>query len=708
MDALQEAFVIEARELIAQLEDGLMALEKAPDDELLHAVFRSAHTLKGAAATANCAMIAEFTHTLENTLDALRLHNRLLEPGLIEALLASVDHLHVLLEEFAKGQEMSSTQNSDAGARLLAQLDSAEESATSAIPTPGCNSCWHISARFNRDLYRQGQDPLALLEALEKIGRIEQLQTHFEQFDTLDHADPEDCLFTFEIRFNSHASKEEIERIFLFSVDEGQLHLIPPHAQSAEYVALIQSMPDNPMRLGEMLQQVGAITQAELETALNSKKENERIGAVLIAQGAAEPGVIAAAVEQQQTVKERLGREANLIKVPADKLDHLINLVGELVIASAGANMIATACAQAAIMESLQGMGRLTEAIRDSAMQLRMVPIGELFHRYQRIVRDAGKNLGKEIDLALEGTETELDKSLVEKLADPLLHLVRNAVDHGIESAEQREACGKPRAGRIKLAAWHDSGSVWIEIADNGRGLDEEKIRAKAIAAGLMGEDDHLSDHAIYNFIFEPGFSTVDQVTALSGRGVGMDVVRRTIQSLRGEISIQSQAGQGAAFRIRVPLTLAIIDGFLLRVGAHGFVVPLDSVLECLEWREEFTIPGSDCFKLRGEALPCLRLANLFDLDTPPAKRDNVVVVRSGNQRLGLVVDQLAGQCQTVIKPLGELFQPLKGIAGSTILGNGEVALIIDLQGLLELQTLRASGTAPPRLALDNNAQLTQ
>jgi len=524
----------------------------------------------------------------------------------------------------------------------------------------------------------------------------------------LDDADPEDCLFSFEIRFNSRASKEEIERVFLFSVDDGQLHLLPPHAQSAEYVALIQSMPDNPLRLGEMLLQVGAITQAELDAALHNKKEDERIGTVLIAQGAAEPGVVAAAVEQQQTVKERLGREANLIKVPADKLDHLINLVGELVIASAGANMIATACAQAAIMESLQGMGRLTEAIRDSAMQLRMVPIGELFHRYQRIVRDAGKNLGKEIDLALEGTETELDKSLVEKLADPLLHLVRNAVDHGIEAASQREACGKTKTGRIKLAAWHDSGSVWIEIADNGRGLDEEKIRAKAIAAGLMGEDDHLSDHAIYNFIFEPGFSTVDQVTALSGRGVGMDVVRRTIQSLRGEISIQSQSGQGCSFRIRVPLTLAIIDGFLLRVGAHGFVVPLDSVLECLEWREEFTIPGSDCFKLRGEALPCLRLANLFDLDTPPAKRDNVVVVRSGNQRLGLVVDQLAGQCQTVIKPLGELFQPLKGIAGSTILGNGEVALIIDLQGLLELQTLRASGTASPRLALDNNAQLTQ
>lgn len=703
MDALQEAFVVEARELIAQLEDGLMALEKTPDDELLHAVFRSAHTLKGAAATANCAMIAEFTHTLENTLDDLRLHARQLEVGLIEALLASVDHLHVLLEAFSKGNEILCAENNDTGQRLLAQLSQAETLAP--IPPSSSNNCWHISAHFSRDLYRQGQDPLALLDALERIGRIEQLQTHVEQFDSLHEADVEDCLLTFEIRFISNASKEEIEGVFLFSVDEGELRLIPPYAQSAEYVALIRSMPDNPMRLGEMLLQVGAITQAELDSALAKKSGDERIGSVLIAQGAAAPGVVAAAVEQQQGAKERMGREANLIKVPADKLDHLINLVGELVIASAGANMIATACAQAAIMESLQGMGRLTEAIRDSAMQLRMVPIGELFHRYQRVVRDAGKNLGKEIDLAIDGAETELDKSLVEKLADPLLHLVRNAVDHGIEVASQREACGKSRAGRIRLAAWHDSGSVWIEITDNGRGLDLEKIRSKAIAAGLLSEDDRPSDHAIYNFIFEPGFSTVEQVTALSGRGVGMDVVRRTIQALRGEISIQSQSGQGTSFRIRVPLTLAIIEGFLLRVGAHGFVVPLDSVLECIEWREEFTIPGSDCFKLRGEALPCMRLSDLFDLDAPPARRDNVVVVRCGNQRMGLVVDQLAGQCQTVIKPLGELFQPLKGIAGSTILGNGEVALILDLQGLLELQTLRASGAAPPRMGISNSAQ---
>lgn len=692
MDALQEAFVAEARELIAQMEDGLMALEKNPSDELLHAVFRSAHTIKGAAATVNCSSIANFTHVLENTLDTLRQHMRELEPGLIEALLAAVDHLRNLVDLFANGDDALRQDMADSQNALLAQLAHEEVSRTEPLPREG-RDCWHMSVRFNRDLYRQGQDPLAMLDALNEIGRILHIETLFDDLPSLYEADPEDCLFGVEIQFSSACSKAEIERIFMFSTDEGSLRLIPPHAQTEEYIELIRTMPDNPWRLGEILLKAGAITEAELSAGLADQQDGHDapLGEVLVAKGIAAPNVVAAAVEQQQAARERMNKESRLIKVPAEKLDYLINLVGELVIASAGTHMIATACGQRAVLESLQGMSRLTEAIRDSALQLRMVPIGELFNRYQRVVRDNARELGKKIELLTEGTETELDKSLVEKLADPMLHLVRNAIDHGIEPVEERQANGKPESGTLRLSACHDSGSVWIEISDDGRGLNLERIRQKAVSNGLIAEDAVLGETDTLNLIFEPGFSTAEEVTSLSGRGVGMDVVRRAIKSLRGDIHIRNSPGQGAAFRIRLPLTLAIIDGFLLRIGKHGFVVPLDTVLECLEWQESNRIPGSDCMKLRGEALPCVRLSELFGLDAVAAKRENIVVVNTGNGQLGLIVDQLAGQCQTVVKPLGELFRPLKGIAGSTILGNGEVALIIDLPGLMELQTLRSS-----------------
>ena len=694
MDALQEAFANEARELISQLEEGLIALEKDQSDELINAIFRSAHTLKGAAATANCTTITGFTHVLENTLDRLRQHTQALEADLIESLLASVDHLRLLLEQFSAGKDSLSQEQDSAQNRILARM--AEASTPPTSQREG-RYCWHISVRLNRDLFRHGQNPPALLDALKEIGQIEHIDTIFEPQSSLTQADPEDCLIGFEIHFASDAPKSRIEQIFMFSADEGFLRLIPPHAQTEEYIELIRTLPDNPLRLGEILLQVGAITEAELEAGLSAQQKSgqAQIGEVLVNRGAAESRVISAAVEQQQNTRERISRESRLIKVPADKLDQLINLVGELVISGSGAHMIAAASGQRALIEALQSMSQLTEAIRDSALQLRMVPIGELFNRYQRVVRDCARELGKKIELVLEGAETELDKSLVDKLADPLLHLVRNAIDHGIEPAAARLAASKTESGILKLAAWHDSGNIWIEISDDGQGLDTGRIRQKAISKGLIAEDTQLSESDLLNLIFEPGFSTVDQVTSLSGRGVGMDVVRRALNSLRGEISIQNRSGEGASFRIRLPLTLAIIDGFLLRVGHLGFIVPLDSVLECLEWQESERIPGSSCIKLRGQAMPCIRLSELFGLGNSTSRRENVVIVACGKERVGLVVDQLAGQCQTVIKPLGELFRPLKGIAGSTVLGNGEVALIIDLQGLLELQKLRVGGADP-------------
>jgi two-component system, chemotaxis family, sensor kinase CheA len=365
----------------------------------------------------------------------------------------------------------------------------------------------------------------------------------------------------------------------------------------------------------------------------------------------------------------------------------LIDLVGELVIAGASANLLAQRSGQSDLIESTSILARLVESIRDSALQLRMVQIGETFNRFNRVVRDGGRDLGKEIDLDITGADTELDKSVVEKLGDPLMHLVRNAIDHGIEPADTRLQNGKPGKGTIRLNAYHDSGSIVIEVIDDGGGLPREKIRRKAIEKGLLAEDAYLSDAEVASLIFEPGFSTADAVTNISGRGVGMDVVRRNIQSLRGTVEVQSADGVGSTFVIRLPLTLAIIDGFLTGVGKASYVVPLDSVVECIELQNLDS--ERNYLNLRGEVLPFVRLREMFEIDGDAPTRQNVVIVQYAGHKAGLVVDQLLGEFQTVIKPLGVIFRHLRGIGGSTILGSGEVALILDVPALIELATSR-------------------
>jgi two-component system chemotaxis sensor kinase CheA len=371
-----------------------------------------------------------------------------------------------------------------------------------------------------------------------------------------------------------------------------------------------------------------------------------------------------------------------MIRVQADKLDQLIDLVGEMVIAGAGANLLAQRSGQSDLMESTSVLLRLVEDIRDSALQLRMVQIGETFNRFNRVVRDSSREMGKNIDLVITGAETELDKSVVEKLGDPLMHLVRNAIDHGIEPGGLREQRGKPSTGTLQLNAYHDSGNIVIEVIDDGNGLPKDKIRQKAIDKGLIDANGNHSEQEILNLIFEPGFSTADKVTNISGRGVGMDVVRRNIQALRGSIDVSTVDGEGSTFTIRLPLTLAIIDGFLTGVGKTSYVVPLDSVVECIELTDG--LDHRNYLNLRGEVLPFVRLRELFAIGGRAPTRQNVVIVQYAGQKAGLVVDELLGEFQTVIKPLGVLFKNIRGIGGSTILGSGEVALILDVAALVE------------------------
>jgi len=549
--------------------------------------------------------------------------------------------------------------------------------------------------RFGENVLRGGMEPLSFIRYLASLGEIVGLETITDAIPAAAEMDPESCYIGFEIQLQTRSTKADIERVFDFVRDECDLHILPPNSKLSEYIKRIEELPEDSMRLGEILVRCGALTQTEIDQGLLNQETASagpstdgaprapQLGEILVDNKVVHKELVEAAVVKQTQVNDKKAKEARLVRVQADKLDQLIDLVGELVIAGASANLLAQKSRQAGLVEATSVLSRLVENIRDSALQLRMVQIGDTFTRFNRVVRDVSKELGKEIDLQISGAETELDKTVVEKIGDPLMHLVRNSLDHGIEPVALRLERGKPACGRVSLNAFHDSGSIVIEVSDDGGGLNKSKIAAKALERGIIQPGQQLSEAEIVNLIFEPGFSTVDKVSNLSGRGVGMDVVRRNIQALRGAVNVTSVEGQGSTFSIRLPLTLAIIDGFLVGVGKAAYVIPLDTVVECIEQKEPPS--GRSFLNLRGEALPFIRLRDLFEIEGTPPTRESIVVIQFGGQKAGIVVDQLMGEFQTVIKPLGVMFPHLQGIGGSTILGSGEVALILDVAALVRI-----------------------
>jgi len=725
MDELTSVFVTESREQLASMEECLLQLEANPEDgDLINSVFRPAHTIKGGAGVIECNFIVSFTHVVENALDKLRNGAIKANSDLVAILLGCCDHIGNLLSVLesgaaapdedlkAEGDSLlsrlqkdwldapaagSSNSNSNAGGTIHAptlKVDEVHASGGGEVETDS----WHISLRFGAGVLRNGMDPISFLRYLSTLGQIVNIETIPDAMPDAEHMDPESCYLGFEINFKSDADKAAIEGVFDFVRDECSLQILPPHSKLLDYMTLLQGLPEDTMRLGEILVKIGALTPSELDQGLQAQSANAQdgeadtlspppphLGEILVEQRVVQPELVEAAVTKQKQVSEKKAAEARLIRIQADKLDRLIDLVGELVIAGASTNLLASRAGLSDLNEATSLLNRLVEQIRDSALQLRMVQIGETFNRFQRVVRDVSKELGKEIELAISGAETELDKSVVEKIGDPLMHLVRNAMDHGIEPADARAAKGKNVKGRLELNAYHDSGSIVIEVADDGGGLNREKILKKAVDKGLVQAGQYLSEQEIANLIFEPGFSTADQVSNLSGRGVGMDVVKRNIQSLRGRVEVTSVEGQGTRFAIRLPLTLAIIDGFLVGAGTAAYVVPLDMVVECLELQAHAAGSSErNYLNLRGEVLPFIRLRDLFEIPGEPPKRENVVVVKCAGQKAGIVVDTLLGEFQTVIKPLGSLFKHLRGIGGSTILGSGDVALILDVQALVK------------------------
>lgn len=707
LDSALQTFLIESRELLQDMEAALLRIEhEAADSETINAIFRAAHTIKGSSGLFGLNDIVSFTHVVESVLDRVRGNELQLDGDLASLFLSSCDQISALVDQVAAGNDTTDPKLLRTSDALIEQLNvylGAQASAATDAQAAGAGQAetpegptvetdhWHISLRFGPDVLRNGMDPLSFVRYLKTLGEIVAITTLSDALPAAEAMDPESCYLGFEIAFRSDADKAAIEGVFEFVRDEAQIHILPPRSRIFDYIEMIRTLPEEEMRLGEILVKCGTLTERELQEGLNQQASLAQevtlpIGTILVEGGVVQSAVVDAALEKQQQVKDTKVRQQTFIRVEAEKLDKLINLIGELVIAGAGASTIALRSGLAEMLEATSAVGALIEEVRDGALALRMVQIGETFNRFQRVVRDVSKELGKDIGLVISGADTELDKTVVEKIGDPLMHLVRNSMDHGIENAELRSARGKPAQGSIGLNAYHDSGSIVIEVSDDGGGLNRDKIFNKAVEKGLVSPNQVLSDQEVFKLIFAPGFSTADQITNLSGRGVGMDVVKRNIEALRGTINIDSELGVGTVMSIRLPLTLAIIDGFLVGVEQSSFVIPLDLVVECLELEsaDRLARDQRNYINLRGEVLPYIRLRDLFEIKGAPPERENIVVVQYAGTKAGVVVDQLAGEFQTVIKPLGKIFSHIRGIGGSTILGSGEVALILDVAGLIE------------------------
>ena len=706
LDDALETFFLECKELLEDMETALLTVVQAEEkDELVNAIFRAAHTIKGSSGLFSLDHVVAFTHVVESVLDRVRAGKLEMAGPLVELLLACCDHIGALVKGVAEGETQGNPELLQQGEPLVLQLgaylEAPQENASQAFSTlpttvrlsdidhtqriDGNNvnaDHWHISVRFGPEVLKNGMDPLSFIRYLGTMGNITGIVTMPDAIPTVEQMDPELCYLGFEIAFQSDAEKSDIERVFEFVRDDCHLLILPPNSLIAEYVSMLQQHQGEKFRLGDMLVKCGTLTVQELDTALNVQSDTptKPIGTILVEQGSVQPEVVAAALTKQKQIREVGAAESRSIRVDADKLDQLINLVGELIIAGASVNMIAHRAKIIELEEATSKLSVLVEDVRDSALQLRMVKIGATFSRFQRVVHDVSRELGKDVTLVINGEDTELDKTVVEKIGDPLMHLVRNAMDHGIESADLRAARGKPAQGTLKLNAFHDSGSIVITVQDDGGGLKRDRILAKAIERGIVPAGHHMTDSEVYGLIFEPGFSTAEKVTNLSGRGVGMDVVKRNITALRGTVHLTSEGDVGTTVTVRLPLTLAIIDGFLVGVGKSVYVIPLDMIEECIAFSVEST---HDFINLRGQVLPFIRLRQLFGIKGSATRSENIVVLNYAGQKAGLVVDTLMGEFQTVIKPLGHIFNQVTCISGSTILGSGDVALILDVPALV-------------------------
>jgi two-component system chemotaxis sensor kinase CheA len=645
-----QVFFEESLEGLDAMETALLALDKGGDTELVHSIFRAAHSIKGGAATFGFPDMAAFTHEAESLLDELREGRRAIDGAIVELLLRTVDCLRGMFDRAQAGQPLADAESEDLRQQLAATVGRALPAAggSAAAKAVAASSGWLIEFRPHPGMLAGGNEPLRMLRELAGLGQLK-VTALLDAVPALEALEPSECHLGWRIELTGAATREAIAAVFEWVEDECDLR-IDSLAVAAEATA-----------------PTAVATQAATPAA---------------AEQGASPRAAAAT-----------NADAGSVRVGIDKIDSMIDLVGELVITQAMLDQFREEFDPARLPLLQQGLAQLarhTRTLQERVMGIRMLPIGSVFNRFPRLVRDLSQKLGKQVKLDLVGEHTELDKTVLEKIGDPLVHLVRNAIDHGLETPEKRRAAGKGDTGTLRLEAFHRGGNIVVEIVDDGAGLNREAIIAKALQKGLIKSGDNLSDGEVGELIFQPGFSTAAATTDLSGRGVGMDVVRRNVVDLGGHVGISSRPGNGTTFTITLPLTLAIIDGLIAEVGQERYIVPLTSIIESVQLRngDMRSVAGKgELLYFRESYLPVVRLGEAFGCSTAPG--DMVIVVESDGTQMGLVVGALVGQQQVVVKSLEANYRRVEGISGATILADGSVALIVDVAGLVRMQSRR-------------------
>ena len=709
-DEFISIFLSEANEIVEGLENDLVLLEdNKSDEDLLNKIFRSAHTLKSSAGTVGFTTMSELNHVAENLLEKVRSGKLDVTPTMITVLLEFLDTVKIMLQNIIDGKgEADGVNNIESlKAKIKAIADGNEIDASVQAPTTSSaaptvkketqtstqaqaieepekkeesssgSNVFHISMSFKATIFDNGIDPLMFLNDLRDIGTISNLKIDSSNVPPISALeDPYTCYTQFSLDISTNSTLEQVQNIFLFVIDDNDIN-ISDSKVSVQKEDKIETQTET---------QVAEETKEEknIEETKSQEETKEEIKT-----GQAKPQTSAAKSQASSSVKVQA---PSTVRVDTRKLDSLMNLIGELVIAQSRIMQLTQSLdIDNGLKEAVSSMDRTSRQIQEEVMNIRMMPVGPIFNQFHRYVRDLNLELNKEVKLVLKGETTEIDKNMLEQLSDPLKHIIRNSMDHGIErTKEERIARGKPEFGTITMSAAHQEGHVVIEVSDDGNGLNKERIYNKAIEKGLLSKDGKYSDAEIYRTIFSPGLSTAEKITDISGRGVGMDVVRANVEKMKGKIEIKSEEGKGSTFIIKLPLTLAIIEGITFALGEQIYIMPLISIIEQMKVKNEQIKPfegRGEMIKIRDEYLPLIRLHKVFEIDTHIEDIDNgiVVVVEAGYRRCAIFVDELLDQQQVVIKSLDSAFSKHSGISGGTILGDGRIALIIDIQGLVNI-----------------------
>lgn len=653
-EMFKASFREEAREILTELEAGLLELHDNPDDkDLVAQIFRGLHTIKGSGAMFGFERLAAFTHDLETAFDSVRGGRLEISTELIDLTLGALDQIGAMLDESTPGAPETDAATCASILAAVRRLTPIEETTPVANPGPklddpappsGPIRRWRIDFAPGPELMRFGAKPSLLIAELRRLGELS-VRAIMDAVPPLSEIDPERCYLSWEMDLATAAGLEAIRDVFIFVED---------------------------------------ICELEIEQVTGYAKASHE------AEASGESDLTARALEEKRGSGGRRSYDkpdnVSSLRVPAAKLDQFVDLVGEMVTVQARLSELAGRCDDAEITAVAEEIERLTAALRESSMNIRMMPIRATFEKFRRLVHDLARDLSKNVELTIEGADTELDKTVIEQLGDPLMHLIRNSMDHGIGSPEDRAARGKPAVATIHLSARHSGASVLVTVSDDGRGIDCDAVRRRAVERGLVSADAQLSESEIFALIFQPGFSTAKQVTDVSGRGVGMDVVRQRVEALRGAVEVESHLGQGTSVTLRLPLTMAIIDGLLVGVGEACFVLPLAATLECIELTRDDVARanGKHIANVRGQLVPYIRLREHFGIRSQPPEIEQVMLVETSEGRFGFAVDRVLGNCQTVIKSLGRFYRQVQIVSGATILGNGSVALILDPERLIQ------------------------